>query len=108
MIVTSSACDHSSRNGSGWPWLCLVIAAWQRSTNALSSRIEGDSCTGIVPPSVSSEGEADDADPDGTGSARAPPSSGILPGTGLGHTNAPSEESPKKCNGHVRARPPHK
>src|SRR6516164_6119157 len=65
MIVTSSACDHSSRNGSGWPWLCLVIAAWQRSTNALSSRIEADCCTGIVmSPSVTSEGVADDADPE--------------------------------------------
>src|SRR5215469_2880055 len=64
MIVTSSACDHSSRNGSGWHWLCLVIAAWQRSTNALSSRIEGDSCAGIaVSPSVTG-GEADDADPE--------------------------------------------
>src|SRR5215467_9991168 len=65
MIVTSSACDHSSRNGSGWPWLCLVIAAWQRSTNALSSRIEGDSCAGtVMSPSVTGEGVTDDADPE--------------------------------------------
>src|SRR5215469_8569341 len=71
MIVTSSACDHSSRNDSGWPWLCLVIAAWQRSTNALSSRIEVDSCTGIVtPPSVTSEGEADDARPNADDTVR--------------------------------------
>jgi hypothetical protein len=43
----------------------LVIAAWQQSTNAFSSRIAGDSGTGIVmSPSVTGEGEAGDADPE--------------------------------------------